>query len=93
MLDVSALAVPTAVRDWTFYTAYSGTLTHVGGAPVAVCPCEDRIDYGVLRRPDPLLFADTVVLFEDELDDNGCSKLSVKIVSEKNLPLIQWGLE
>ncbi len=27
------------------------------------------------------MFFDDVILYEDELDDNGCSKLSVKIVS------------
>ncbi len=33
-----------------------------------------------LRRPDPILFFDEMVLFEDELGDNGCAMLSVKTV-------------
>ena len=44
-------------------------------------PTEERIDYEKLREREPIKFFDEVILFEDELDDNGCSKLSVKIVS------------
>ena len=32
-----------------------------------------------LRKPEPILFFDEIVLFEDELADNGISMLSTKI--------------
>ena len=34
-----------------------------------------------MKEKEKILFFDDVILYEDELDDNGCSKLSVKIVS------------
>jgi type 2A phosphatase activator TIP41 len=33
----------------------------------------------LLKRPDPILFFDEVVLYEDELADNGIAMLSCKI--------------
>ncbi len=44
-------------------------------------PTADRIDYSRLREKERILFYDEVLLYEDELDDNGCTKLSCKIVS------------
>ena len=38
-----------------------------------------KINYEKLKIEEKMLFYDDVVLFEDELDDNGCSKLSVKV--------------
>ena len=35
----------------------------------------------LLRARDPILFYDEMVLYEDELDDNGVSILSLKVVS------------
>ncbi len=40
---------------------------------------EARIPFDKLKQPDPILFFDDVVLYEDELADNGSSFLSVKI--------------
>merc|ERR1712032_480316 len=37
------------------------------------------IDYEKLKIQEKILFFDEVVLYEDELDDNGCAKLSVKM--------------
>ena len=92
MLDVTTLAVPESARDWTFTTHYAGTVGRVGDAvgevrPVRVEPCSERIDLAVLRRPDPILWNATIVLFEDELDDNGVAQYSVKAVS---LALFLW---
>ncbi len=42
---------------------------------------DNRIDYEKLKRRENINFFDDLILYEDELDDNGCSKLSVKIVS------------
>ena len=40
---------------------------------------QKAIDYDILKRPDPILWFDDVCLFESELDDNGISKMSVKV--------------
>jgi len=60
--------------DWTFTTEYKGTLTHFKCEPT-----EKTINYEKLKIQEKILFFDEVVLFEDELDDNGCTKLSVKL--------------
>ena len=36
-------------------------------------------NYEKLKIQEKILFFDEVVLYEDELDDNGCTKLSVKM--------------
>merc|ERR1712034_73568 len=60
--------------DWTFTTEYKGTLTDF------TCePTERKINYDKLKIQEKILFFDEVVLYEDELDDNGCAKLSVKL--------------
>ena len=62
--------------DWTFSPInYRGTLD----ASISVSPTEAKIDYEKLKIQEKILFYKDVVLYEDELDDNGCSKLSVKI--------------
>eukprot|EP00096_Caligus_rogercresseyi_P006285 TRINITY_DN2261_c0_g1_i2.p1 TRINITY_DN2261_c0_g1~~TRINITY_DN2261_c0_g1_i2.p1 ORF type:complete len:264 (+),score=84.67 TRINITY_DN2261_c0_g1_i2:42-833(+) len=38
-----------------------------------------RINYEKLKQREPLLFFEEIILYEDELDDNGASSLSVKI--------------
>lgn len=63
--------------DWTYTSAYCGTL-----APgVRVEPTDECIDLERLKRPDPLLFVDTVPLYEDELDDNGTTEVGLRTVS------------
>lgn len=42
-------------------------------------PTNTPIPIALLRRPDPILFFDEVVLYEDELADNGIAMLSCKI--------------
>eukprot|EP01018_Ginkgo_biloba_P006674 Gb_14468 [translate_table: standard] len=42
--------------------------------------CEERIDLVALQSKDPILFYDEVVLYEDELADNGVSLLTVKVM-------------
>merc|ERR1711997_328421 len=46
---------------------------------VNVGTTDDKIDYEKLKERERILFYKEIVLFEDELDDNGCSKLSIKI--------------
>lgn len=45
---------------------------------VPTAPTEERIPLDKLRREDPILFFDELVLFEDELGDNGEAKYTVK---------------
>jgi len=42
----------------------------------------DTIDLDRLRKPEPILFFDEIVLFEDELADNGTAMYTVKLVSK-----------
>lgn len=39
----------------------------------------DLIPVEMLKRPDPILFYEEVVLYESELDDNGISLLNCKV--------------
>ena len=62
--------------DWTYTPSdYKGTVS----TSVRTSETEDRIDYEKLKVRERILFYEDLVLYEDELDDNGCSKLSVKI--------------
>ena len=40
----------------------------------------EEINMEMLKRPDPIVFYEEIVLYEDELADNGISKLNVRIV-------------
>ncbi len=62
--------------DWSYSTDYKGTLSP-GSAEFS--PTSEQIPLELLRRPDPILFFDDVMLYEDELADNGIAMLSCKI--------------
>ncbi len=76
--------------DWSYSTAYRGTLDPqeaVEKHPFV----EGRtpIPLELLKRRDPILFFDEVMLYESELDDNGISMLNVKVrVMEKRMLLL-----
>jgi len=61
--------------DWSYSTDYKGT---VSATPVFE-PTETPIPLELLKRPDPILFFDELVLYEDELADNGITMLSCKV--------------
>lgn len=42
-------------------------------------PSSTPLPIELLKRPDPILFFDDVILYEDELADNGVTVLSCKI--------------
>ncbi|KAI8720813.1 hypothetical protein NCS52_00527300 [Fusarium sp. LHS14.1] len=72
--------------DWSYSTTYTGTL-----APGAqeFTPTEQAIPIELLKRRDPMIFFDEVMLYESELDDNGISIFSVKVrVHEKRMLLL-----
>lgn len=62
--------------DWSYSTDYKGTTNPDAAALTA---SDVQIPLELLKRPDPILFFDDVVLYEDELADNGISMLSCKI--------------
>ncbi|KAJ6965086.1 hypothetical protein NC652_003104 [Populus alba x Populus x berolinensis] len=78
--------------DYTFTTPYCGSETigldtekkDSGEILEASCrpcweDCEEQIDVAALASKEPILFYDEVVLYEDELADNGVSLLTVKV--------------
>jgi hypothetical protein len=65
--------------DWSYTTDYQGTETPAENGERKLARGTIPIPIDLLRRRDPILFADEVVLYESELDDNGISILTVKM--------------
>jgi len=65
--------------DWTYSTSYKGTIVQEKSSSIKVSTTTERIDIEKLKKREPIHFFDEVLLFEDELSDNGTSMLSVKI--------------
>ncbi|OAY45506.1 TIP41-like protein [Manihot esculenta] len=78
--------------DYTFTTPYCGSETIEAGSnkngsgnisetSSSICweDCDEQIDVVSLASKEPILFYDEVVLYEDELADNGVSLLTVKV--------------
>ncbi|KAK4739947.1 hypothetical protein R3W88_003644 [Solanum pinnatisectum] len=77
--------------DYTFTTPYNGSETvernaeYVRGlSNESSCSlhwedCIDKIDLVALASKEPILFYDEIILYEDELADNGISLLTVKV--------------
>ncbi|KAF2180547.1 TIP41-domain-containing protein [Zopfia rhizophila CBS 207.26] len=61
--------------DWSYSTDYKGSTVE---SP-AFQSTDTPIPLALLKRPDPILFFDDVMLYEDELADNGIAMLSCKI--------------
>lgn len=62
--------------DWSYSTDYKGDLAP-GSTDFQATT--EQIPLELLKRPDPILFFDDVILYEDELADNGITMLSCKI--------------
>ncbi|KAG9246961.1 TIP41-like family-domain-containing protein [Calycina marina] len=62
--------------DWSYSTDYMGTITQ--GKQFTNEDAEP-IPIELLKRPDPILFFEEVVLYESELDDNGISVFTCKL--------------
>lgn len=77
--------------DYTFTTPYCGSQmfeinsekvvgdVSLSGTSLHWEDCEEKIDVAALSSKEPILFYDEVVLYEDELADNGVSLLTVKV--------------
>ncbi|KAK5643635.1 hypothetical protein RI129_007480 [Pyrocoelia pectoralis] len=61
--------------DWTFSTNYSGSFS----GPLHIESTEERIDIERLKEREKILFYQELMLFEDELHDNGIASCTVKI--------------
>lgn len=62
--------------DWTFSSDYCGTLSE----NIKIAPTEERIDIEKLKQKEKILFYQDLMLYEDELHDNGISSCTIKIV-------------
>lgn len=62
--------------DWSYSTDYKGSL--LADSP-SFSPSQIPIPVELLKRPDPILFFDEIMLYEDEMADNGITLLSCKI--------------
>lgn len=65
--------------DWTFTTSYDGTLHDSEEAKWGCEATTQMMDMDKLRARDKILYHDEMVLFEDELADNGSTKLDVRV--------------
>jgi type 2A phosphatase activator TIP41 len=65
--------------DWTYTTHYKGSTAQGEFGPTQL-----HIDTEKLLRKDPILFYNDVILYEDELGDNGCAFLNVRVVRWNN---------
>ncbi|KAJ3290595.1 hypothetical protein HDU79_003123 [Rhizoclosmatium sp. JEL0117] len=62
--------------DWTYTPKkYSGSVK----GPQQFTTTESKIDVEMLKRNDPILWYDEVVLYEDELGDNGSCTLTARV--------------
>ncbi|KAF3624894.1 putative TIP41-like protein-like isoform X2 [Capsicum annuum] len=78
--------------DYTFTTPYSGSetvesnaefvrgLSNESSSSLQWENCMDKIDLVALASKEPILFYDEIILYEDELADNGISLLTVKVL-------------
>ncbi|KAJ5024425.1 hypothetical protein J3E73DRAFT_236676 [Bipolaris maydis] len=74
--------------DWSYSTDYKGTTP----LTPAFEPTETQIPLALLKRPDPIHFFDELVLYEDELADNGIAMLSckVRVMPQRLLLLVRF---
>ena len=62
--------------DWSYSTDYKGTLR---SSKMAFKASDKAIPLELLKQPDPIIFFDDVMLYEDEMADNGITLLSCKL--------------
>ncbi|KAF7632641.1 hypothetical protein Mgra_00007946 [Meloidogyne graminicola] len=62
--------------DWTYTSNYKGTL----GQKIKIESTNNVfINYERLKRKDPIQFYSQIILYEDELADNGCAQMMIRI--------------
>ncbi|XP_002740803.1 TIP41-like protein [Saccoglossus kowalevskii] len=65
--------------DWTYTTNYKGTLLGEDEKQLKTIPTDERIDMEKLKIREKIFYFEEVILFEDELADNGVAFLNIKI--------------
>ncbi|PNS18735.1 hypothetical protein CAC42_5274 [Sphaceloma murrayae] len=65
--------------DWSYSTDFCGLTVGASTGWQPTTEQENPIRTDLLSRHDPILFFDDVVLYEDELADNGIAMFSVKV--------------
>ncbi|KAI6655023.1 hypothetical protein LOD99_2312 [Oopsacas minuta] len=65
--------------DWTYTTEYTGTIVPNPPHSIKIELTEEQINLEKLKQQEKILFYNDIILFEDELADNGVSILRVKI--------------
>eukprot|EP00795_Rhopilema_esculentum_P017240 gene17240-8801_t len=65
--------------DWTFTTDYRGTIVSKDPSSYKVHETTEIIDLNKLKIKEQIYFYEDVILFEDELADNGMASLNIKI--------------
>ena len=66
--DINKISKP---YDWTFTpTNYMGSIFKANGV-LTVTVSDEKIDYERLKVQEAILFYEDLILYEDELDDNG----------------------
>ncbi|GAM90269.1 hypothetical protein ANO11243_083110 [Dothideomycetidae sp. 11243] len=81
--------------DWSYSTDFRGTTTSGDGQSWRQSTASQHpIRTDLLSRPDPILFYDDVMLYEDELADNGIAMFSckVRVMPERFLLLCRFFL-
>ena len=63
--------------DWTFTTRFKGDITVTENTTIS--KTDEQIPIALLTSMDPILFYDDVILFEDELADNGSAIMNIKL--------------
>jgi type 2A phosphatase activator TIP41 len=66
--------------NWTFTTEYKGSLKEHSDSGFEK-NATDKLNLEKLMQKENILFYEDIMLFEDELHDNGISNCTVKIVS------------
>ncbi|KAG8956613.1 hypothetical protein FRC04_000091 [Tulasnella sp. 424] len=75
---------PTKAYDWTYTTTYPGKETEHSSPHLRWTPADPEnpshsIPLAQLSRRDPILYYAEILLYEDELHDNGSSRLVVRL--------------
>ncbi|XP_071955512.1 TIP41-like protein [Antedon mediterranea] len=65
--------------DWTYTTDYQGTCLESISKMQTINPTDLKIDVEKLKVREKIYFFEEIVLFEDELADNGCAMLTAKL--------------
>lgn len=76
----TSCSTPSASSPSSFCLPPSSSPSSFTAIPLPLVPTDAALDMDLMRRKDQIVWFDDVLLYEDELHDNGVSKLSVKVM-------------